>query len=50
MGPVKLLFVGRLHPMKRVLETINAMRELPDGACNLTLVGEPSSRNHQKCR
>jgi glycosyltransferase involved in cell wall biosynthesis len=38
----KLLFVGRLHPMKRVLETIRALRSLNRSDWTLTIAGPPS--------
>ncbi len=38
----KLLFIGRLHPMKRILETIRALRGLNRSDWELTIAGPPS--------
>ncbi len=38
-----LLFLGRLHPMKRVLETIDAVAEAGDPRIRLVIVGPPST-------
>ena len=37
-----LLLVGRLHPMKRTLETINSFRRVRSGNWRLCLAGPPS--------
>jgi glycosyltransferase involved in cell wall biosynthesis len=37
-----LLLVGRLHPMKRTLETINSFRRVRRGSWRLCLAGPPS--------
>jgi glycosyltransferase involved in cell wall biosynthesis len=39
----KLLFVGRIHPMKRVLETIRALRSLNRPDWHLTIAGPATS-------
>jgi poly(glycerol-phosphate) alpha-glucosyltransferase len=37
--PVRLLIAGRLHPMKRVLETITSFAKLKPKNCELVIVG-----------
>jgi poly(glycerol-phosphate) alpha-glucosyltransferase len=38
-GPARLLFAARLHPMKRVLETIESFAKLNPANCELVIAG-----------
>ena len=42
-GHRKLLMVGRLHPMKRVIETIQALRRVGGSHWTLTVAGPPTT-------
>jgi len=45
-----LLFLGRLHPMKRPLETIRMFAEGMDSRWHLLLVGYPDGVSAEECR
>ena len=45
-----LLFLGRLHPMKRPLETIRMFAEAMDRRWHMLLVGHPDGVSAEECR
>jgi glycosyltransferase involved in cell wall biosynthesis len=47
---VVLLYLGRLHPMKRPLETIDAVARCRDNRCHLILVGNECGVSIDDCR
>ncbi len=47
---VVLLYIGRLHPMKRPLETIDTVARCRDSRCHLILVGNECGVSVDDCR
>jgi glycosyltransferase involved in cell wall biosynthesis len=45
-----LLYLGRLHPMKRPLETIRFFAAATDGSWHMLLVGHPDGVSEEECR
>lgn len=45
-----LLFLGRLHPMKRPLETIRMFAEAMDRCWHMLLVGHPDGISEEECQ
>lgn len=49
-GSLCLVFLGRLHPMKRPLETINALAQCRSDKVHLILVGNPYGITTAECQ